>query len=156
MREQTRDVMRRASGRPALRRGAAVMLIALSAQFLAGMIVNLFVVVPTDHPGAGTSPYFTGVVESVLWSFSSGIPLLVAHVVLGILLFAGAIWIIVVSIQAKVRATQWLSGVGLFGVIFAGFNGASFLKFNLDVSSMLMSIGFTLAMVAYSLILAVV
>jgi hypothetical protein len=38
-------------------------------------------------------------------------------------------------------------------IIFAGFNGASFLKYNLNISSMLMSVGFAVAVVCYVVIL---
>jgi hypothetical protein len=40
-------------------------------------------------------------------------------------------------------------GFGLAGVLAAGFNGASFLNYDEDLSSMLMSAGFALALAAY-------
>ena len=42
---------------------------------------------------------------------------------------------------------------GLTGIILAGFNGASFLKYQLNISSMLMSAGFALSMGSYVLLL---
>ena len=32
----------------------------LLVQYLLGMVVNVYVVLPTRHPGAGASDYFTG------------------------------------------------------------------------------------------------
>lgn len=140
--------------RPKLRHASTVMLVALMVQFLVGMIVNLFVSVPTGHPGAGSGPYLTGAIESVFWSFSSGLPLLIVHVVLGIVIFAYAIRVIVDSLRAKRTAAQWLASLGASAVVFAAFNGASFLKFNENLSSMLMSAGFALAIVCYTLLLS--
>src|ERR1700687_5892355 len=45
---------------------------ALIAQFLLGMAVNLFVTIPTDHPGANRPEYFGGVVASVSWAILPG------------------------------------------------------------------------------------
>src|SRR5205085_12620 len=47
-----------------VRRTLVVILLLLAAEFLLGMAVNLFVNVPTDHPGARPPEYFSGVVQS--------------------------------------------------------------------------------------------
>ncbi len=125
----------------------------LVVQFLFGVSVNLYVTIPTHHPGAGSGPYLSGAVSSVLWSFSSGLPLLIVHVVIGVLLFLSGIELVVHSVRAGRRAVIWLAAVGLMAIIFAGFNGASFLKYNLNISSMLMSVGFAVAVVCYVVIL---
>jgi hypothetical protein len=47
-----------------------------------------------------------------------------------------------------------VASIGFIGVLGAGFNGGSFLNYNQDFSSMLMAVGFILAMLTYSLGLA--
>jgi hypothetical protein len=136
-----------------LRRRTSATLVLLVVQFLFGVSVNLYVTIPTHHPGAGSGPYLSGAVSSVLWSFSSGLPLLIVHVVIGVLLFLSGIELVVHSVRAGRRAVIWLAAVGLMAIIFAGFNGASFLKYNLNISSMLMSVGFAVAVVCYVVIL---
>jgi hypothetical protein len=49
----------------AYRRASLAALLMLIAQFLLGMAVNLFVVIPKDHPGSNPPEYFSGVVQSV-------------------------------------------------------------------------------------------
>ena len=122
----------------------------LVAQFLVGMAVNLFVTIPKHHPGARPPEYFSGALQSVTWALlGSGLLWLVVHVVVGILVFLFAIALLVTAIRAGRRGFAWAAGFGLVGVIAAGFNGASFLNYNEDFSSMLMSGGFALALTAY-------
>jgi len=47
-----------------------------------------------------------------------------------------------------------VASLGFIGVLGAGFNGGSFLNYNENFSSMLMSVGFIMAMVTYSIGLA--
>jgi hypothetical protein len=58
------------------------------------------------------------------------------------------------SARSGRRAAVWLAAVGLTAIIFAGFNGASFLKYSQNISSMLMSAGFALAVTCYVAILS--
>ncbi len=60
---------------------------------------------------------------------------------------ANAIALVVQAIRERRRSAIILAVLGLVGVVFAGFNGASFLDFNYDFSSMLMSTGFALTLV---------
>jgi hypothetical protein len=136
-----------------LRRQTTATLILLTVQFVLGMLANLFVMLPTDHPGAGPGPYFSGALQGLIWSFSSGVAVLILHVVLGILLLLNGIRLIEVAVRGHRRAAVWFASVGLFGVLFAGINGASYLKYNENVSSMLMAAGFALAVGAYTLLL---
>jgi hypothetical protein len=139
-----------------LRRRTAATLVLLAIQFLVGMSLNLYVTIPTHHAGAGSGPYLSGALASVLWSFTSGLPLLIVHVVIGILLLLSAVELVVHAVRSRRGAVAvWLAAVGLAAIIFAGFNGASFLKYNLDISSMLMSVGFALAVVCYGGLLSI-
>jgi len=137
-----------------LRRRTAATLVLLVIQFLVGMSLNLYVTIPTHHPGAGSGPYLSGAVASVLWSFSSGLPLLIIHVVIGIVLLLNGVELVLHAVRSHRGQTPiWFAAVGLTAIIFAGFNGASFLKYNLSISSMLMSVGFAVAVVCYVVIL---
>ncbi len=67
------------------------MLLLLAVQFLLGMVVNLFVQVPSVHPGVGASNYFQGVVQGVAWALvHAPLGLLVHAIVIGFLLAAVA------------------------------------------------------------------
>ena len=61
--------------RESTRIGFLMALLFLVVQFLLGMAVNLFVKIPTNHPGANPPEYFGGVVQSVTWALLHG-PLL--------------------------------------------------------------------------------
>jgi hypothetical protein len=128
-----------------------VVVVVLLAQFLVGMVSNLFVKVPTEHPGAHPAEYFSGAVRSVGWAVTSGPFWLSLHAGLGLLLVLGAAAALVLASVSRRRGWIVATAVGFTGVLAAGFNGASFLNYHEDVSSMLMSGGFALAMLAYLL-----
>ena len=125
-------------------------LVFLIVQFLLGMAVNLFVTIPTNHPGANPPEYFSGVVQSVTWAILHGHVLLQIHAVLGLLLVVNALGLLLAAIRARARDLIWITSLGLFGVLAAGFNGGSFLNYNQDFSSMIMASFFAWAVIAYS------
>ena len=125
-------------------------LVLLIVQFLLGMAVNLFVTIPTNHPGASPPEYFGGVVQSVTWAILHGHVLLIIHASLGLLLVLNALGLLVAAIRARLRDLITVASFGLFGVLAAGFNGGSFLNYNQDFSSMLMAAFFAIAVVAYA------
>jgi hypothetical protein len=125
-------------------------LIFLIIQFLLGMAVNLFVTIPTNHPGANPPEYFGGVAQSVTWAILHGHVLLQVHAVLGLLLVVNAFGLLVAAIRTRARDLIWITSLGLFGVLAAGFNGGSFLNYNQDFSSMIMASFFAWAVIAYS------
>jgi hypothetical protein len=125
-------------------------LIFLMIQFLLGMAVNLFVTIPTSHPGANPPEYFGGVVQSVTWAILHGPILVILHASLGLLLVLNALGLLVAAIRVRQRDLITVTAVGLFGVLAAGFNGGSFLNYNQDFSSMLMATFFAIAVVAYA------
>jgi hypothetical protein len=125
-------------------------LIFLIIQFLLGMAVNLFVTIPTNHPGANPPEYFGGVAQSVTWAILHGHVLLQVHAVLGLLLVVNAFGLLVAAIRTRARDLIWITSLGLFGVLAAGFNGGSFLNYNQDFSSMIMASFFSWAVIAYS------
>ncbi len=134
-----------------LRPLAATTLLFLAIQFLVGMLVNLFVIVPDRHPGTNAPEYFSGVARGVWWALGNGGWELQLHVVIGLLLALASIALIVFAVALRRRAWIIASILGWIGVFAAGFNGASFMNYGHDFSSLLMSIGFLLAMVSYAL-----
>jgi len=125
-------------------------LVMLIAQFLLGMAVNLFVKIPTNHPGASPPEYFSGVAQSVTWAILHGNLLLAIHAGYGLLLVIAAVGTLVQAIGNRRRGIVVSAVFGFIGVLGAGFNGGSFLNYNQDFSSMLMATGFAIAVVAYS------
>jgi hypothetical protein len=129
-----------------------LMLLLLAVQFLLGMVVNLFVQVPSIHPGVGASNYFQGVVQGVAWALVHAPLGLLVHAIVGLLLFLTSLILIGFAIASRRRAWIIVSVIGLIGIMAAGFNGASFMNYGgHNFSSLLMSIGFLLAAVAYTI-----
>ena len=132
-----------------LRMLTAIILLLLAAQFLIGMLVNLFVQVPAAHPGANAPEYFSGVATGVAWALLHAPLWLQIHTIVGLLLFIASIILIAFAIAARRRAWIIVSIIGLLGIMAAGFNGASFMNYGHDFSSLFMSLGFLLAAIPY-------
>ena len=73
------DLSARGATSPRLRGLTVVILVILTAQFLLGMAVNLFVTIPSNHPGANPPEYFSGVFQSVKWAMTSASSVLERH-----------------------------------------------------------------------------
>lgn len=130
-------------------RAHLLMTLLLLCQFVLGMAVNLFVTIPAHHPGAAPSNYFAGSARSIGWAIPHGGPWLAAHVSLGLALVLGAITAIVLATRSGSRFAIGASVLGALAIIGAAFNGASFLDFNQDYSSMIMAGLFALALGSY-------
>jgi hypothetical protein len=139
------------TSRSMLRIITAITLLFLAAQFLVGMLVNLFVKVPPAHPGVVASNYFVGVVQGVAWALVSSPLALLLHVIVGLLLFLASLILVGLAIASRSRAWIITSLLGLIGIMGAGFNGASFLNYGHDFSSLIMSISFLLAVISYAI-----
>ena len=137
--------MREASFRVTLAYALGMLII----QFLLGMAVNLFVTIPSNHPGANPPEYFSGVVTSVRWAILHGGLWLTLHAVWGLLIVLGAVGTLVQAIRIGGGGRITLAVLGFIGVLGAGFNGGSFLNYAENFSSMLMAVGFALAISAY-------
>ena len=133
----------------AFRRTLGFALGMLIIQFLLGMAVNLFVTIPTNHPGANPPEYFGGVVRSVSWATLHGGLWLTLHAAWGLLLLLGALGALVQAIRLGGGGRVTVAALGFIGVLGAGFNGGSFLNYDQNFSSMLMAVGFALATSAY-------
>ena len=129
------------------------MIMMLLVQLLLGMAVNLFVTITRHHPGVNASDFFVGLIQSVGWSIGHGSVPLVLHAVLGLLLLINGIVILLRSIRSHRTGLVVTSTIGALAILAAGFNGGSFLIYNQDVSSYIMTIGFALAVGSYALAL---
>ncbi|HXW44381.1 MAG TPA: hypothetical protein VEL03_06325 [Streptosporangiaceae bacterium] len=141
-----------ASAQPAgsrLRLYGVIMCWLLIAQFVLGMITNLYVIVPTHHPGTGESDYFAAAAVSVAWSIGHGEIWLAAHAALGLALAVTAIVLVAAAVRSRERTWIVASVLGACFLIGAGFNGASFLIFGQNYSSLLMSALFALSLGSY-------
>ena len=131
-----------------LRAHTLALVLTLVLEFLLGMWVNLFVAIPSHHPGV-TGGYLGGAVAGVFWALLHGAWVLRLHVALAIVLFLMAVAQLARTVRTRSGGALGWSVVGLVGLIGAGFNGASFLNYGHNFSSMLMSVGFALAFVGY-------
>jgi hypothetical protein len=133
------------------------MLVTLLAQFGLGMFVNLFIDIPSRHPGAGERNYLTATARGIAWlETSKDAPVVVAtHAGVGLTLVIGAAWMATRAFQARTGpAVSWSAVLGGLFILGAAVNGASFLDYNDDVNSYLMAMFFAAAVACYGLILA--
>ena len=137
----------------AFRRTLGFALGMLIVQFMLGMAVNLFVSIPSNHPGANPPEYFGGVVTSVRWAILHGGLWLTVHALWGLLLVLAALGTMVQAIRIGGRVRITFAVLGFIGMLGAGFNGGSFLNYHEDFSSMLMATGFALGLSSYTVLL---
>ncbi len=136
-----------------MRRLVAVNLTAcclLLVQYLLGMVVNVFVVLPGKHPGASAGNYFGGAVSGISWVISSGPAWAAAHAAFGLALVLLAIGSVAHTWRRASRGIKTLSVLGGLAIIGAGFNGVSFLNYGKGFSSMIMAGLWALAVACYA------
>jgi hypothetical protein len=110
-------------------------------QVAIGMVVNLYVTVPAQHPGAHPANYFSGSFRSVIWAIGSGAISLAVHGAFGLALILFAITVAVRAVRLRTGGVAVSSVLAALLAIGAGFNGASFLDFGgQNVSSLLMAL----------------
>jgi hypothetical protein len=117
---------------------AAVLLVLVQSGL--GMYVNLFVTVAEGHPGSSPSNYLSGSGRSLLWSVEHGGATLAIHTVLGVLVGVMVIGIVAQALRTSRQAIWLWSTFGALMVVGAGFNGASFLDYDKDASSLIMAL----------------
>ncbi len=126
--------------------GACLLLV---AQYLIGMVVNLFVTIPAHHPGANAGNYFAGAVNGVGWAIPDGPLWLAIHVGFGLALVVASL-IVAATSSGNGRSAAITSGLGSLAIIGAAFNGASFLAYAQNFSSMIMAGLWALALSSYA------
>jgi hypothetical protein len=122
----------------------------LLVQYLLGMIVNVFIVLPSQHPGAGASDYFTGAAAGLAWVISEGPAWAAAHAALGLAITAAAIAAVMLTWRKGSRAEKAVSALGALAIIGAAFNGVSFVNYGHGFSSMIMAGLWALALACYA------
>jgi len=132
-----------------VRRITVGLILALIVEFLVGMLVNLFVTIPDSHPGSQPSEYLAGSFQSVTWALTQGPSLLATHASLGLVLVLGSLALVFRARQLHRRRMTVAAVLGFLFILGAGFNGASFLDFNEDFSSMIMATLFAAALLSY-------
>jgi hypothetical protein len=125
------------------------MTLLLLVQFLLGMVVNLYVSIPDRHPGAHASAYFAGVLRGLAWVIPHGSMALAAHAVLGLGLILLSVAHLITAWGTGSGTRMTVSTVGMLALIGAAFNGASFVNYGHDLSSLIMSGCFALALLCY-------
>jgi hypothetical protein len=121
----------------------------LLVQYLLGMVVNVYVVIPARHPGAGGGDYFTGAASGLAWVISDGPGWAAAHAAFGMALAAAALASIALARRQDGRLVLALSVLGALTIVGAGFNGVSFLDYGHAFSSMIMAGLWALALACY-------
>lgn len=127
-------------GALALRRMTLLVAVLVVVQTAIGIVVNLYVTVPAHHSGAQPANYFTGSLQSVAWALGHGTVALAIHAILGVALGAIAVWVAVRAVKLRPGWVGFTAVLGALLAIGAGFNGASFLDFNDNISSLLMAL----------------
>lgn len=127
-------------------RALLIVSMVLLAQFLLGIIINLFVDIPDTHPGAGAN-YLPGAWRSLGWVLTDKWPYLALHVLVGLGLVAASLTFLVRGLLAgSPRAALLWNFVGAGGALFAALNGIYFVIHpKVDTASLFMAIGFATA-----------
>jgi hypothetical protein len=119
---------------------AVAVLVLLAVQFLAGMLLNLFVALPKTRPGSSGDNYLVRSWTTLVWAFSGGGGwTLTTHVVIAAVLVIMTTALFIRSLGKSGRGLRWGSGIATVFIIGAFFNGLSFVDYNQDVSSMIMA-----------------
>jgi drug/metabolite transporter (DMT)-like permease len=145
-----RTMTRTAASDKTLRFLAFVGLLLLVIEFLFGMLVNLYVSIPSPLPGS-TPSTSGGVLYGLAWSLGqTSMPTLLLHVVVGLLLVLISLALLVFSLVA--RRWQWLAAslIAVAGIILATLSGTNFVESGRAASSLVMALGFLLALTAYA------
>ncbi len=128
---------------------AAVLLALLAAQFLLGMITNLYAPIPTAVPGLHGN-FDARLGAAARWALLHGPPELKIHVAVGLATGGCAIALAVLALRTRQRPWRLFALLGLFTSAPAGLAGAAFLAYHQDnLYSLLMSIGFLGALFCY-------
>jgi len=121
----------------------------LLIQYLLGMAVNLFVILPGRHPGGGARDYISGAASGVAWVISRGPGWAAAHAAFGLALVLAAFASLALTWRQASRGATAASVLGALAILGAGFNGASFLNYGHAFSSMIMAGLWALALGSY-------
>lgn len=129
-----------------VRRQSIGLLGGYALQFLAGMLLNLFVTIPANHPGRNASNYFIGGLHGLVWALSGhGGWELTFHVYLAVLLVFGCVSLFILALMQHNKNWAIAGGVAALFTIGAFLNGLSFINYSHNISSMIMAICWLIA-----------
>jgi hypothetical protein len=121
----------------------------LLIQYLLGMAVNIYVVLPARHPGASANDYFTGAASGLGWVIPDGPAWAAIHAAFGLALVVAAFAAIALTRGQPGRTATALAVLGALAILGAAFNGVSFLNYGHAFSSMIMAGLWALALACY-------
>lgn len=120
-----------------LRFQAVGVIVALTLQFILGMVANLFVRFPEN----GSPQQF--------WKFAwSQLPVAV-HIIIGFALLLGSLTLVIRSFIKKDSIWKIVSTIGFLSILIAVYGGVSFIPSQKDTFSFLMALGFIAAFLSY-------
>jgi hypothetical protein len=123
-----------------IRRQAIGLLVGYALQFMAGMVLNLFITLPKTHPGSTGPEYLSRSLHSLAWTLSGhGGWALAFHVYLGMVLILGSISLLISARLIHSRGWSWVGAITLLFTMGAFFNGLSFVDYNKNISSLIMA-----------------
>lgn len=126
-----------------LRRLALVLVWALTAQYLLGSYVELFIEFPEGASG------------SAAWGFAWSNLIIATHMALAAVMLAGTVWLCVRAWRLGMRRAFWLSLLSFAALLGASACGARYVDARNDWWSYGMAVCFILAMTFLSYVLAV-
>lgn len=121
----------------------------LLAQYLLGMVVNLYVTLPGRHPGASAANYFAGAASGLAWVIADGPAWAAVHAAFGLALVLAALAGLALTWRVGSRPATLISAIGALAILGAGFNGASFIDYGHAFSSMIMAGLWAVALACY-------
>jgi hypothetical protein len=130
---------------------AALVLVLVQAGV--GVVVNLYAHIPGHHPGAHPSSYLGGSFHSVVWALAHATPALATHAGLGLALALLSLAVPVRLLRLGRGGPALWSLLAAALVIGAAFNGASFLDYGHNTSSLVMALLALSAAGCYGLLL---
>jgi hypothetical protein len=132
-----------------LRSQSIGLLFGYGLQFLAGMLLNLFVMIPKNHSGRNATNYFSGGFHGLGWALADhGGWELSFHVDLAILLVLGSVSLFIRATSEHDKDWSIVGAIAALFTIGAFFNGLSFINYNHNISSMIMAICWLVAVSA--------
>jgi hypothetical protein len=134
----------RRHGLKLLRGACLVTLAAIAVQFSLGMILNLYVQVPSSDAHAGW-----------LQEIETAPAVLTAHAVLGLLLLGGAAIVAIQAIVVRHGALIVVATAGIVALIGAFAAGEEFVKDGSDGASLTMALLASVALVCYVVVQAI-
>ncbi|MCI0182373.1 hypothetical protein [Sulfoacidibacillus ferrooxidans] len=123
------------------RMAVGTILALLVIQFILGMVVNLYVQIPSSLPNG----------NAMSWTMSHS-PLILMHMIVGTLILVVSIWIMMLSLSFEQKSIMILSIVGFVFIISTWAIGIAFLTSGqTNILSLMMSLGFILSTVTYGI-----